>query len=131
MKGGFPILIFMGVGAMTDFGPLLANPVTLFLGAAAQGGVFVSLIGAVLLGFPLTAASAIGIIGGADGPTSIYMAAKMAPQYLGAIAVASYSYMSLVPLIQPPIIKWLTKEEDRKIVMQQLRPVSRIEKVAW
>lgn len=127
----FPILIFMGVGAMTDFGPLLANPVTLLLGAAAQGGVFVALLGAVLLGFPLKAASAIGIIGGADGPTSIYMAAKMSPAYLGAIAVASYSYMSLVPLIQPPIIKWLTKPEDRKIVMQQLRPVSRTEKILF
>jgi carboxybiotin decarboxylase len=127
----FPILIFMGVGAMTDFGPLLANPITLFLGAAAQGGVFVALVGAVLLGFPLKAASAIGIIGGADGPTSIYMAAKMSPTYLGAIAVASYSYMSLVPLIQPPIIRWLTKPEDRKIVMKQLRPVSRAEKILF
>ena len=127
----YPILIFMGVGAMTDFGPLLANPMTLFLGAAAQGGVFVALIGAVMMGFPLKAASAIGIIGGADGPTSIYMAAKMAPEFLGAIAVASYSYMSLVPLIQPPIIKLFTKPEDRKIVMQQLRPVSRLEKVLF
>ncbi len=127
----FPILIFMGVGAMTDFGPLIANPKTLLLGAAAQGGVFVALLGAVILGFPLKAASAIGIIGGADGPTSIYMAAKMSPSYLGAIAVASYSYMSLVPLIQPPIIKLLTNAEDRKIVMQQLRPVSRIEKVLF
>lgn len=127
----FPILIFMGVGAMTDFGPLLANPATLLLGAAAQGGVFVALIGAVLLGFPLKAASAIGIIGGADGPTSIYMAAKMSPQYLGAIAVASYSYMSLVPLIQPPIIKLLTRAKDRKIVMTQLRPVSRTEKILF
>ncbi len=127
----FPILIFMGVGAMTDFGPLLANPFTLLLGAAAQGGVFVALLGAVLWGFPLKAASAIGIIGGADGPTSIYMAAKMAPTYLGAIAVVSYSYMSLVPLIQPPIIKLLTKSKDRKIVMQQLRPVSRKEKILF
>lgn len=127
----FPILIFMGVGAMTDFGPLLANPVTLLLGAAAQGGVFVALLGAILLGFPIEAASAIGIIGGADGPTSIYMAAKMAPTYMGAIAVASYSYMSLVPLIQPPIIKLLTKSDDRKIIMTQLRSVSRIEKILF
>ncbi len=127
----FPILIFMGVGAMTDFGPLLANPMTLFLGAAAQGGVFVALLGAIMLGFPIEAASAIGIIGGADGPTSIYMASKMAPSYMGAIAVASYSYMSLVPLIQPPIIKLLTRAEDRKIVMTQLRTVSRIEKIIF
>ena len=127
----FPILIFIGVGAMTDFGPLIANPITLLLGAAAQFGVFVALLGAVLMGFPITAASAIGIIGGADGPTSIYMAAKMAPSYLGAIAVASYSYMSLVPLIQPPIIKLLTRPEDRRIVMQQLRPVSRAEKIVF
>ncbi|MBD3305276.1 sodium ion-translocating decarboxylase subunit beta [candidate division KSB3 bacterium] len=127
----FPILIFMGVGAMTDFGPLLANPITLLLGAAAQGGVFVALLGSVLLGFPLQAASAIGIIGGADGPTSIYMAAKMAPTYLGAIAVASYSYMALVPLIQPPIIRLLTKPQNRKIVMEQLRPVSRLEKILF
>ena len=127
----FPILIFMGVGAMTDFGPLLANPMTLLLGAAAQGGVFVAMLGAVALGFPLKAASAIGIIGGADGPTSIYMAAKMSPEYLGAIAVASYSYMSLVPLIQPPIIKLFTKPEHRKIVMQQLRPVSQMEKILF
>ena len=127
----FPILIFIGVGAMTDFGPLIANPMTLLLGAAAQAGVFIALIGAVMLGFPLKAASAIGIIGGADGPTSIYMAAKMAPEYLGAIAVASYSYMSLVPLIQPPIMKLLTKPEDRQIVMHQLRPVSQTEKILF
>lgn len=127
----FPILIFMGVGAMTDFGPVIANPITLLLGAAAQFGVYTALLGALALGFPITAASAIGIIGGADGPTSIYMAAKMAPEYLGAIAVASYSYMSLVPLIQPPIIKLLTKPADRKIVMAQLRPVSRTEKIIF
>jgi carboxybiotin decarboxylase len=127
----FPILIFMGVGAMTDFGPLIANPSTLLLGAAAQFGVYVAMLGALVLGFPITAASAIGIIGGADGPTSIYMASKMAPEYLGAIAVASYSYMSLVPLIQPPIIKLLTKPADRKIVMAQLRPVSRTEKIIF
>ena len=127
----FPPLIFLGVGAMTDFGPLLANPKTLLLGAAAQGGVFVALLGAMLLGFTVQEAAAIGIIGGADGPTSIYLAAKMAPQLLGAIAVAAYSYMSLVPLIQPPIMKLFTTEADRKIVMQQLRPVSRFEKIAF
>ena len=127
----FPPLIFLGVGAMTDFGPLLANPKTLLLGAAAQGGVFVALLGAMLLGFSVQEAAAIGIIGGADGPTSIYLAAKMAPQLLGAIAVAAYSYMSLVPLIQPPIMKLFTTEADRKIVMEQLRPVSHFEKVAF
>ena len=127
----FPPLIFLGVGAMTDFGPLLANPKTLLLGAAAQGGVFVALLGAMLLGFTVQEAAAIGIIGGADGPTSIYLAAKMAPQLLGAIAVAAYSYMSRVPLIQPPIMKLFTTEADRKIVMEQLRPVSHFEKVAF
>ena len=127
----FPPLIFLGVGAMTDFGPLIANPKTLLLGAAAQGGVFVALLGAMLLGFTVQEAAAIGIIGGADGPTSIYLAAKMAPQLLGAIAVAAYSYMSLVPLIQPPIMKLFTTEADRKIVMQQLRPVSRFEKIVF
>ena len=127
----FPPLIFLGVGAMTDFGPLLANPKTLLLGAAAQGGVFVALLGAMLLGFSVQEAAAIGIIGGADGPTSIYLAAKMAPQLLGAIGVAAYSYMSLVPLIQPPIMKLFTTEADRKIVMKQLRPVSHFEKVAF
>jgi hypothetical protein len=116
---------------MTDFGPLIANPSTILLGAAAQFGVYVAMLGAIMLGFPITAASAIGIIGGADGPTSIYMASKMAPEYLGAIAVASYSYMSLVPLIQPPIIKLLTKPADRRIIMAQLRPVSRIEKIIF
>ena len=127
----FPPLIFLGVGAMTDFGPLLANPKTLLLGAAAQGGVFVALLGAMLLGFSVQEAAAIGIIGGADGPTSIYLAAKMAPQLLGAIAVAAYSYMSLVPLIQPPIMMLCTTEADRKIVMKQLRPVSHFEKIAF
>ncbi len=127
----FPPLIFLGVGAMTDFGPLLANPKTLLLGAAAQAGVFVALLGAMMLGFTVQEAAAIGIIGGADGPTSIYLAAKMAPQLLGAIAVAAYSYMSLVPLIQPPIMKLFTTEADRKIVMKQLRPVSHFEKVAF
>ena len=127
----FPPLIFLGVGAMTDFGPLIANPKTLLLGAAAQAGVFVALLGAMLLGFTVQEAAAIGIIGGADGPTSIYLAAKMAPQLLGAIAVAGYSYMSLVPLIQPPIMKLFTTEADRKIVMQQLRPVSHFEKIVF
>ena len=127
----FPPLIFLGVGAMTDFGPLLANPKTLLLGAAAQAGVFVALLGAMMMGFSVQEAAAIGIIGGADGPTSIYLAAKMAPQLLGAIAVAAYSYMSLVPLIQPPIMKLFTTEADRKIVMKQLRPVSHFEKVAF
>ncbi|MEA5091062.1 MAG: sodium ion-translocating decarboxylase subunit beta [Acidaminococcaceae bacterium] len=127
----FPPLIFMGVGAMTDFGPLIANPKTLLLGAAAQAGVFVSLIGALFLGFTVQEAAAIGIIGGADGPTAIYLAAKMAPQLLGAIAVAAYSYMSLVPLIQPPIMKLFTTEADRKIVMEQLRTVSHFEKMVF
>ena len=125
----FPPLIFLGVGAMTDFGPLIANPKTLLLGAAAQAGVFISLLGAMMLGFTVQEASAIGIIGGADGPTAIYLAAKMAPNLLGAIAVAAYSYMSLVPLIQPPIMKLCTTEADRKIVMAQLRPVTRFEKI--
>ena len=127
----FPPLIFLGVGAMTDFGPLIANPKTLLLGAAAQAGVFVALLGAMLMGFTVQEASAIGIIGGADGPTAIYLAAKMAPHLLGAIAVAAYSYMSLVPLIQPPIMKLCTSEADRKIVMEQLRPVSHFEKVVF
>ena len=127
----FPPLIFLGVGAMTDFGPLIANPKTLLLGAAAQAGVFVALLGAMLLGFSVQEAAAIGIIGGADGPTSIYLAAKMAPQLLGAIAVAAYSYMSLVPLIQPPIMHLFTTEADRKIVMKQLRPVSKFEKIVF
>jgi sodium ion-translocating decarboxylase beta subunit len=127
----FPILIFMGIGAMTDFGPLLANPLTFLLGAAAQFGVFVALIGAVLVGFDIKEAAAIAIIGGADGPTSIYLAAKMAPHILGAIAVAAYSYMSLVPLIQPPIMKMFTTREQRKVVMKQLRPVSKTEKILF
>lgn len=127
----FPPLIFLGVGAMTDFGPLIANPKTLLLGAAAQAGVFVALLGAMLLGFSVQEAAAIGIIGGADGPTSIYLAAKMAPQLLGAIAVAAYSYMSLVPLIQPPIMYLFTSDSDRKIVMEQLRPVSKFEKIVF
>ena len=127
----FPPLIFMGVGAMTDFGPLIANPKTMLLGAAAQIGVFVALAGAMLLGFNVQEAASIGIIGGADGPTAIYLTSKLAPHLLGAIAVAAYSYMSLVPLIQPPIMKLLTTKEQRKIRMVNLRPVSHFEKVVF
>lgn len=127
----YPLLIFMGIGAMTDFGPLLANPITFLLGAAAQVGVFVALVGSVFLGFNIKEAASIGIIGGADGPTAIYLTVKMAPQLLGAVAVAAYSYMSLVPIIQPPIMKLLTTPEERKIVMKQLRPVSRIERILF
>lgn len=127
----FPPLIFMGVGAMTDFGPLIANPKTLLLGAAAQGGVFIALTGAMLLGFNLREAAAIGIIGGADGPTAIYLTMKMAPNLLGAIAVAAYSYMSLVPLIQPPVMNLLTTKEQRSIKMDQLRTVTRFERVVF
>ena len=135
--GVFPLLIFMGVGALTDFSPLLANPRTLLLGAAAQFGIFATLLGAVALSvigvfdFSLKDAAAIGIIGGADGPTSIYVASKLAPDLLGAIAVASYSYMALVPLIQPPIMRALTTQEERKITMVQLRPVSKTEKIIF
>ena len=127
----FPPLIFMGVGAMTDFGPLIANPKTMLLGAAAQIGVFVALAGAMLLGFNVQEAASIGIIGGADGPTSIYLTSKLAPHLLGAVAVAAYSYMSLVPLIQPPIMKLCTTKEQRKIKMTNLRPVTHFEKVAF
>jgi len=136
-SGAFPLIIFMGVGAMTDFGPLLSNPRTLFLGAAAQFGIFVTLMGAVALSafgvfdFSLADAAAIGIIGGADGPTSIYVASKLAPDLLGAIAVASYSYMALVPLIQPPIMRALTTESERKIKMVQQRHVSHREKIVF
>ncbi len=127
----FPPLIFMGVGAMTDFGPLIANPKTMLLGAAAQIGVFVALAGAMILGFNVQEAASIGIIGGADGPTAIYLTSKLAPHLLGAIAVAAYSYMSLVPLIQPPIMKLFTTKEHRKIKMVNLRPVSHFEKVVF
>ena len=127
----FPPLIFMGVGAMTDFAPLIANPKTMLLGAAAQIGVFVALAGAMMLGFNVQEAASIGIIGGADGPTAIYLASKLAPDLLGAIAVAAYSYMSLVPLIQPPIMKMFTTKEQRKIKMVNLRPVSHFEKVLF
>ncbi|RUR39379.1 sodium ion-translocating decarboxylase subunit beta [Vreelandella populi] len=136
-SGIAPLLIFMGVGAMTDFGPLLANPRTLFLGAAAQFGIFATLFGAVLLtsmgvmDFSLNQAAAIGIIGGADGPTSIYVSSVLAPELLGAIAVAAYAYMALVPLIQPPIMRLLTTEKERQITMTQLRPVSKLEKIVF
>ena len=129
--GIFPPLIFLGIGAMTDFGPLIANPKTLLLGAAAQFGIFTTLIGALLLGFTPGQAGAIGIIGGADGPTAIFTASKLAPELLGSIAVAAYSYMALVPIIQPPIMKLLTTQKEREIVMEQLRPVSKTEKVLF
>lgn len=127
----FPPLIFLCVGAMTDFGPLLANPWTILLGAAAQIGIFLAMLAAKALGFTLPQAAAIGIIGGADGPTAIYTAMKLAPELLGPIAVAAYTYMSLVPLIQPPIMKALTTEKERKTVMTQLRTVSKTEKIAF
>ena len=135
--GAFPLIIFMGVGALTDFGPLLANPRTLFLGAAAQFGIFATFLGALgltslgVMDFSLREAAAIGIIGGADGPTAIYVAGKLAPDLLGAIAVAAYSYMALVPLIQPPIMKALTTEAERKIEMVQLREVSKAERIIF
>ena len=136
-SGAFPLIIFMGVGAMTDFGPLIANPKTLLLGAAAQFGIFATLLGAVglsvigIFDFNLKQAAAIGIIGGADGPTSIYVASILAPELLGAIAVASYSYMALVPLIQPPIMIAFTNENERKIKMVQLSEVSKAEKIVF
>ncbi|MBC6906737.1 sodium ion-translocating decarboxylase subunit beta [Saccharophagus sp. K07] len=136
-SGAAPLIIFMGVGAMTDFGPLLANPKTLLLGAAAQFGIFATVLGALalnatgLMEFSLADAAAVGIIGGADGPTAIYVASKLAPDLLGAIAVAAYSYMALVPLIQPPIMRALTTEAERKIVMTQLRHVSKLEKIIF
>ena len=135
--GLFPLIIFMGVGAMTDFGPMLANPKTLLLGAAAQAGIFTTLIGAVAMGqfgwldFSLRDAASIGIIGGADGPTAIFVTSILSPELLGAVAVAAYSYMALVPIIQPPIMRLLTTAEERRIVMQQLRPVSRVEKILF
>ena len=135
--GAFPLIIFMGVGAMTDFGPLLANPRTLFLGAAAQFGIFATLLGAVALSatgvleFDLKQAAAIGIIGGADGPTAIFVAGKLAPELLAAIAIAAYSYMALVPIIQPPIMRALTTQAEREITMVQLREVSKVEKVVF
>ena len=129
--GVYPCLIFVGVGAMTDFGPLIANPKSLLLGAAAQLGIFVTYIGATLLGFTGPEASSIGIIGGADGPTAIYTTSHLAPHLLGPIAVAAYSYMALVPVIQPPIMKALTTDKERKIKMKQLRPVSKTEKILF
>jgi oxaloacetate decarboxylase beta subunit len=135
--GAFPLIIFMGVGALTDFGPLLANPRTLFLGAAAQFGIFATLLGALgmtelgVMDFTLKEAAAIGIIGGADGPTAIYVSGMLAPQLLGAIAVAAYSYMALVPIIQPPIMRLLTTEDERKIHMVQLREVSKTERILF
>lgn len=134
--GIFPLIIFMGVGALTDFGPMIANPKTILLGGAAQFGIFTTLLGALFLSdfvpginFSLPDAAAIGIIGGADGPTAIFLASKLSPRLLGSIAIAAYSYMALVPLIQPPIMKWLTTEEERKIKMVQLRHVSKLEKI--
>ena len=129
--GVYPCLIFVGVGAMTDFGPLIANPKSLLLGAAAQLGIFITYIGAILLGFTGPEASSIGIIGGADGPTAIYTTSHLAPHLLGPIAVAAYSYMALVPVIQPPIMKALTTDKERKIKMKQLRPVSKTEKILF
>jgi len=136
-SGMFPLIIFMGVGAMTDFGPLLANPKTLLLGAAAQVGIFATVMGAValsslgILDFSIRDAASIGIIGGADGPTAIFVTSKLSPELLGAVAVAAYSYMALVPIIQPPIMKLLTTERERKIKMEQLRPVSATEKIIF
>jgi len=129
--GLYPCLIFIGVGAMTDFGPLIANPKSLLLGAAAQLGIFIAFLGAYGLGFTPAEAGSIGIIGGADGPTSIFLTSKLAPHLLGPIALAAYSYMALVPVIQPPIMKLLTTKEERKIKMKQLRPVSQTEKIVF
>ncbi len=126
-----PCLIFLGIGALTDFGPMIANPKTIILGAAAQLGVYVTFFGALLLGFNMKEAASIAIIGGADGPTCIYLTAKLAPQLLGANALAAYSYMAMVPLIQPPIMRLLTTEEERKIKMKQLRRVSKTEKIVF
>jgi oxaloacetate decarboxylase beta subunit len=135
--GVFPLLIFLGIGALTDFGPLIANPKTILLGAAAQFGIFLTLIGALLLNFlpgfdfSIADAASIGIIGGADGPTAIFLTTRLAPDLLGAIAVAAYSYMALVPMIQPPIMRALTTKRERAIVMEQLRPVSRLERILF
>ena len=129
--GIYPCLIFLGVGAMTDFGPLIANPKSFLLGAAAQVGIFLTFIGASALGFNEAQAASIGIIGGADGPTAIYLTSKLAPELLGPIAVAAYSYMALVPVIQPPIMRLLTTDSERKIRMTQLRPVSKKEKIIF
>ncbi len=127
----FPPLIFLGVGALTDFGPLIANPKTLLLGAAAQFGIFATFFGATFIGFNLAEAASIGIIGGADGPTSIYLTSKLAPELLGAVAVAAYSYMALVPVIQPPVMRLLTTKDERRIRMRRLRPVGKLEKIIF
>jgi oxaloacetate decarboxylase beta subunit len=129
--GIYPSLIFLGIGAMTDFGPLIARPSSLFLGAAAQMGIYVAFILALLLGFSPAEAASIGIIGGADGPTAIFLTSKLAPELLPAIAIAAYSYMALIPLIQPPIMKFLTTEKERKVEMTQLREVSKLEKIIF
>lgn len=127
----YPPLIFLGVGAMTDFGPLIANPRSLLLGAAAQFGIFTSFLGATLLGFNFKEAASIGIIGGADGPTAIFLTSQLAPHLLGAVAIAAYSYMALVPIIQPPIMRALTTKKERQVTMEQLRPVSKTEKIIF
>ena len=129
--GIYPPLIFLGIGCMTDFGPLISNPKSLILGAAAQIGIFVTFTGAIFLGFTAKEAGAIGIIGGADGPTAIFVTTKLAPHLLGSIAIAAYSYMALVPIIQPPIMKVLTTKKERSVVMEQLRPVSKLEKIMF
>lgn len=129
--GIYPPLIFLGIGCMTDFGPLISNPKSLILGAAAQIGIFLTFTGAIFLGFTEAEAGAIGIIGGADGPTAIYVTTKLAPHLLGSIAIAAYSYMALVPIIQPPIMKALTTKKERSVVMEQLRPVSKLEKIMF
>ena len=129
--GIYPPLIFLGIGCMTDFGPLISNPKSLILGAAAQIGIFVTFTGAIFLGFTAKEAGAIGIIGGADGPTAIFVTTKLAPHLLGSIAIAAYSYMALVPIIQPPIMKALTTKKERSVVMEQLRPVSKLEKIMF
>ncbi|MEE0204853.1 MAG: sodium ion-translocating decarboxylase subunit beta [Oscillospiraceae bacterium] len=130
-SGVYPSLIFLGVGAMTDFGPLIANPKSLLLGSAAQLGVYAAFLLAIVLGFSGPEAASIGIVGGADGPTALYLASKLAPHLLGAIAIAAYSYMALIPMIQPPIMRLLTTEEERSIKMEQLRPVSKKEKILF
>ncbi len=129
--GLYPSLIFMGVGAMTDFGPLIANPKSLLLGAAAQLGIFAAFLMAIVLGFPANVAASIGIIGGADGPTAIWLTSKLAPEYLAPIAIAAYSYMALIPLIQPPVMRLLTTKEEREVKMEQLAPVSKTQKILF
>ena len=130
-SGLYPSLIFLGIGAMTDFGPLLSSPKNLLLGAAAQMGVFLAFFGAVCLGFDGNQAASIGIIGGADGPTAIFLTSKLAPELLGPIAIAAYSYMALIPMIQPPLMKLLTTEKERKVKMEMTRQVSKTEKIIF